>query len=118
LRGSAAPNPARGPLVGLAIVGPVVCYVPLIFEHSRGGVPAALSFLLVWALIGLAAYRLGRYRALNVATAVLGLRLLIIYFEVFGSLLDTGLGLLTGGLLTLLIAWAWVKKTRQWRGTP
>jgi hypothetical protein len=32
---------------------------------------------------------------------------------VFGSLLDTGVGLLTGGVLTLLIAWFWQKKMRQ-----
>jgi hypothetical protein len=37
----------------------------------------------------------------------------VIYFEVFGSLLDTGVGLVTGGILTLLIAWFWQKKMRQ-----
>jgi hypothetical protein len=38
---------------------------------------------------------------------------IVIYFEVFGSLLDTGLGLITGGALTLLLAWFWRKKTQS-----
>jgi hypothetical protein len=29
------------------------------------------------------------------------------YFEVFGSMMNTGLGLLTGGILTVLLAWFW-----------
>jgi uncharacterized membrane protein len=114
LRDESAVGPARGALLTLAIVTPIVCYAPLALHHDRTGVPAAASFLIVWAAIGVAAYRLGRVRLLNVATALLGIRLLIIYFEVFGSLLDTGIGLLSGGVLTILLAWAWVKKSRQW----
>ncbi|MFT3772922.1 MAG: hypothetical protein QM820_46650 [Minicystis sp.] len=113
-RAGAAQDPARKPLLALAITVPIVSYLPILFEHERGGGPAAASFLLVWSLIGYSAYRLGRIRLLNLATAFLGIRLLIIYFEVFGSLLDTGIGLLSGGVLTVLLAWLWVKKSRQW----
>jgi uncharacterized membrane protein len=102
---------ARVPLVVLAVAAPVMSYLPLLADHDHQGVPAAVSFLLLWSLYGFAAYRLGRYRALNVATALLAIRLLIVYFEVFGSLLDTGIGLLTGGLLTVFLAWVWVKKS-------
>jgi uncharacterized membrane protein len=41
------------------------------------------------------------------------LRLLIVYFEVFGSMLSTGLGMITGGALTLLLAWVWKRKSPQ-----
>jgi hypothetical protein len=37
----------------------------------------------------------------------------VIYFEVFGSLLSTGVGLVTGGALTLLMAWLWRHKTQD-----
>ena len=47
----------------------------------------------------------------NLLTALIALRVLGIYFEVFGSLLSTGVGLITGGLLTLLIGWLWRRKT-------
>jgi hypothetical protein len=44
---------------------------------------------------------------------MLALRILFVYFEVFGSLLDTGVGLVTGGVVTLLIGWGWQLKMRQ-----
>lgn len=42
------------------------------------------------------------------------LRLLVIYFEIFGSLLDTGLALITGGVLIVALAALWRKLTRRW----
>ena len=105
---------ARGSLVTFAVVAPLVTYLPLIAEHDRSGFWAAASFLVVWAIVGVAAYRLGRIRLLNVATAFVGVRLLIVYFEVFGSLLDTGIGLLSGGVLTIALVWLWVKNSRKW----
>ena len=50
-------------------------------------------------------------RAFNALTALIALRVLVIYFEVFGSLLSTGVGLITGGVLTLLVGWLWQRKT-------
>jgi uncharacterized membrane protein len=44
------------------------------------------------------------------------MRVLVIYFEVFGSMLSTGLGLVTGGLLTLLVAWLWHKQRSRLAG--
>jgi len=48
-------------------------------------------------------------RLLNLATAVIGVRILIVYFEVFGSLLGTGIGLVIGGVLTLTLVWLWIR---------
>jgi uncharacterized membrane protein len=56
---------------------------------------------------------LGSVRTFNLLTALIALRVLIMYFEVFGSMLDTGLGMITGGLLTLLLAWIWKKKSPE-----
>ena len=50
---------------------------------------------------------------LNLATAVIGIRILIDYLEVFGSVLGTGVGLVTGGMLTLGMVWLWVRKRRE-----
>jgi hypothetical protein len=55
--------------------------------------------------------QLGQVRAFNVLTALIALRVLAIYFEVFGSLLSTGVGLITGGALTLAVGWLWQRKT-------
>ena len=58
------------------------------------------------------AHQAGLINTLNFATAVIGIRILIVYFEVFGSLLGTGVGLVTGGVLTLGLVWLWVRKRR------
>jgi uncharacterized membrane protein len=66
----------------------------------------------VWlGLFAWASIQLGSVRAFNVLTALIALRVLVIYFEVFGSLLGTGVGLITGGALTLLAGWLWQRKT-------
>lgn len=115
------PAPTRNALLSVAVLAPIACYAPLLLAHDHEGrtatgIASAVSFMALWSAVGVAAYRAGRIRLLNVATALIGLRLLIIYFEVFGSLLDTGIGLLTGGLLMILLAFLWVKKTRDWKG--
>ena len=64
-------------------------------------------------LCAFVSYRVRHVRLFNTFTRLLALRILIVYFEVFGSLLDTGVGLVVGGLLTLLSAWWWQRKMRQ-----
>jgi uncharacterized membrane protein len=81
--------------------------------HGKWPLVAALAFIVVFGVVALAAHREGRSRLLHLATAAIGLRLLVIYFEVFGSLLDTGIGLVLGGLLTLLVTWFWARKRRD-----
>ena len=63
------------------------------------------------SLLAWTALQAGSRTWFNLLTAVIGLRVVIIYFEVFGSLLQTGLGLIAGGALTLFIAWFWLRKS-------
>jgi uncharacterized membrane protein len=88
-------------------------HLPMFMPHGKWPVAAAVAFIGVFAVVALAAHERGRPRLLHLATAAVGLRLLAIYFEVFGSLLDTGLGLVLGGLLTLLVTWIWARKRRD-----
>jgi uncharacterized membrane protein len=65
-------------------------------------------------MLGLAAWttlELGHVRAFNAFTLAIAIRILVVYFEVFGSMLDTGVGMITGGLLTLLLTWVWRTKS-------
>jgi len=61
-------------------------------------------------------------RVFNALTGAIALRILAVYFEVFHSLLSTGLGLITGGALTLLLAWLWRSRalslSRRLSGPP
>jgi uncharacterized membrane protein len=95
----------------------VACFAlahgPLFISTGGMQLPAAISFVGLWLLIAWSAHHARDVRLLNLATAMIGMRILAIYFEVFGTLLDTGLGLIIGGLVTLGLAWLWTRKRRQ-----
>lgn len=100
----------------LLLYGTVLGLVACLVQHSPMHLVAALSFMGLWGLVGWVAYVGRSYPLFQVATAVLGIRLLGVYVEVLGSLLTSGLGLISGGLLTLGVAWYWRKKTVQMHG--
>lgn len=97
-----------GSCAGLALLAPVLA-------PAEWGLVGALLFLGLWLIAAWAAHAGGRSIYLNIATAVLAGRLLIIYLEVFESLLGTGLGLIGGGLLTLGLVWLWLRVRRAFR---
>jgi len=68
----------------------------------------AVLFILYWAAIGAIAARAGWRGWFGFAFTVIGVRLLILYFEAIGGLTATGLGLIGGGVLCLaLTALGW-----------
>ena len=73
----------------------------------------ALTNLLYLCVLAWAAIKLGSKGLFNFVTAVVALRILFIYFEVFGSMMQTGIGLIVGGALTHLLAWLWFKKSNR-----
>jgi len=76
----------------------------------------ALGAIAQVAVLGVAAWTvlaIGSVRSFNSLTGLIAIRVLIMYFEVFGSMLDTGLGMISGGLLTLLLAWIWKRKSPE-----
>lgn len=102
-------------LLGLLLV---LGYGPLLVG-TRGldlGLVGALAFIGLWAVVAWVGYASQNARILNLATAVIGIRLIAVYFEVFGSLMDTGLGLVTGGLLTVGLTYLWARKRREISG--
>jgi uncharacterized membrane protein len=64
-----------------------------------------LLFIVYWAAIGWLAARAGQRVLFGLAFAVIGLRLLVLYFEAIGGLTATGLGLIGGGVLCLVLTW-------------
>jgi len=106
-----APTRARHAIT--ALLGLTLLSLGLGMGVERDDYPVIGALFQIAMLVALA-YRdahLGRVRSFNTWTALIALRLLIAYFEVFGSMLDTGLGMITGGLLTLALGWAWRKKS-------
>jgi uncharacterized membrane protein len=104
---------ARMPERVLLVACFVFAHVPFFTSTGDLDVVAAASFVALWLVVAWTAHDAGDAGVLNAATALVGVRIVAVYFEVFGTLLDTGLGLVTGGLLTLAIAWLWARKRRQ-----
>jgi hypothetical protein len=82
---------------------------------DREAIPAfgAVAQIVVLGLAAWTVLALGSVRSFNSLTGLIALRVLVMYFEVFGSMLDTGLGMISGGLLTLLLAWIWKRKSPE-----
>jgi uncharacterized membrane protein len=97
----------RAPLLAL-LIGSLVIWslglavVPL--GGKSGDLVRALLFIVYWIGIGAAAARAGRRGLFGLAFTMVGLRLLILYFEAIGGLTATGLGLIGGGVLCLVLA--------------
>jgi len=75
------------------VVAFVVMHAGTLLPHSDWPIAAALAFIGLWWCVAVAAHRGALRPVLHLATAAIGLRLLVVYFEVFGSLLDTGIAL-------------------------
>jgi uncharacterized membrane protein len=110
-------HPAGVPAVRVLLVLLLVLgYGPLLLASGKQDLIGALAFIALWAVVAWVGYATHNARVLNLATAVIGIRLIAVYFEVFGSLLDTGLGLVTGGILTVTLTYFWARKRRELAG--
>jgi len=110
--------PQRGRLLLCALIGlSLLAYLPgawaehaSSYRHSNGHELQGAAYLVV-ALLLLAAYFAVREqrRLFNAMTILVGLRFLIVYFQVIGDLATTGLGLMASGLVLIGTALAWYK---------
>lgn len=81
------------------------------WHTSPMNVIGALTNLAYLCLLAWVALKIGSTLLFNFLTAFICIRILVIYFEVFGSMMQTGLGLIAAGTLTLLLTWLWFKKS-------
>jgi uncharacterized membrane protein len=109
---------SAGRLPGLALLG----FSFLVWAaslHNSGldrwaiDVVNALLFIIYWGGIGAVAARAGWRSWFGFAFTMVGLRLLVLYFEAIGGLTATGFGLLGGGVLCLALAAAGWRLTRR-----
>lgn len=85
-----------------AAMGLVIITLPFVGAVDLG-VAAALLFIGYWVFIGWLGERTMQMRLVSIAITVIAVRVFFIYVEVFGSLLSTGFGLISGGLVMLLL---------------
>jgi hypothetical protein len=95
------------------LVSVVAGFMPFLTPHPRWPVVGAGIFMAYWALIGWTGLRLGYRGLLNTAIVIIALRLVIVYIEVFGDLLSTGVGLIASGVLLIALVWGTRKLIRK-----
>lgn len=88
----------------------VLIFGPLLNSTRGLDLIAILCFLIYWSMISKAALDRESPIVFRVATFLVAARIVIVYFELVGSLFDTGLLFLTGGGLILIAARFWYTK--------
>jgi len=86
-----------------AVVSLVVQMLPLLAPQAGNSIIAALAFMAYWVFIGGLSQGLGHMRLVSLAITIIAIRIFVIYVEVFGSLMDTGIGLIVGGVVMLAL---------------
>jgi hypothetical protein len=74
-------------------------------------------FTALWSSVARAAAAEGWTSLFGVAVAAIGLRIFIVYLELFGSLAATGGGLIAGGGLLVGLSWLWHRIVTRRSGT-
>jgi hypothetical protein len=87
------------------LVSVLAGFMPFLTPHPHWPVVGAGIFMAYWAMIGWTGLRLGYRGLLNTAIVIIALRLVIVYVEVFGNLLSTGVGLIASGVLLIALVW-------------
>ena len=112
----------RRPVIALLGVSFVVWAAALLLARAWSAEQKAsfeaifgLLFIVYWAAIGWLAARAGQRVLFGMAFTVIALRLVILYLEAIGGLTATGLGLIGGGVLCLLLTWLGWRLTRRMR---
>lgn len=83
------------------VISAGLAFLPLLLPHASWPVLAALSHMLYWGFCGWVAAKTGYPNALRWAVRLIALRLVILYVEELGSLMQTGLGLIFSGVLLI-----------------
>lgn len=95
------------------LISVLIGFAPLLIPHTNWPVVGAGVFMAYWALVGWTGLQSGYRSLLNLAIIVVALRLVIVYVEVFGDLLSTGVGLIATGALLIAVVWMTGKLIRR-----
>jgi uncharacterized membrane protein len=88
----------------------VISAIPLIFPlHDGHPLIGCILFIIAWGGAAAVAAGMDRKRLFDCAALVIGIRFIVVYFQVFGSLAATGIGLILSGAVILGIAYVWFR---------
>jgi uncharacterized membrane protein len=94
-------------ICGTIIASVLLFLIPFSFVTGAHDILGCALFITTWSGAAAIAVAIQRKALFDFAALVIGLRFIIVYFEVFGSLAATGLGLIVSGAVILGTAYAW-----------
>ncbi len=108
-------------IIGVIMGLPLVIILPQIFGEAffAGGVGkffGALFTLVMLFLLGLVFIVRDNKKLFHLVTLFMGIRFLVVYFQVFENLATTGFGLIVSGLIIIGVALLWFKKRDDLEG--
>ncbi|WP_199554971.1 DUF2157 domain-containing protein [Sandaracinobacteroides hominis] len=99
------------PLLLPMLAGPVLAFALALAiphaDHTASRLIGVAIFIAMWVAVAQGAAQAGWNGVFAVAIAAIGIRIFIIYIELFGSLAATGGGLILGGLLLVGLSYIW-----------
>lgn len=84
-----------------ALVSTLTCMIVYIFPTFDHEAVRAVAFIAYWIFIGWLAQNTGFMRIVTLAIVIIAMRIFAVYVELFGTLMDTGIGLIVGGAVML-----------------
>ena len=93
-------------------------YLPWMVRSVEVHLIGMALFIAFWALVTRAAWETQNHGLFRFATFMVAARVVGIYFELFGSLMDTALLLISGGIITLMVARYWHRKSQALFSKP
>lgn len=113
LRGAALAERDARTLIVLAAVSAAMLAVPFMVPWLQSDVIGAVAFVAYWLFVGWCGQRMGRPRIASLAIVAIAIRIFIIYAEALGSLMMSGFGLISGGIVMLLLIWVARRLNRE-----
>jgi len=112
-RGTELPRPLIVPLIVAPLIAAALALAVPHPDHMISRLVGVVIFIGLWAAVAQGAAAGGWNALFAIAVAAIGLRIFIIYIELFGSLAATGGGLILGGGLVVALTWLWNRIVRR-----
>ncbi len=91
----------------------LIC-LPWIFQRPAFDLIGVGSHFILCGFLGWIALKIHHKKLFNWMAGLAGFRIVTVYFEVFGSLLETGFGLIATGVIILSFVLVFLKKFPRW----
>jgi len=96
------------------IINSLLICLPWALPREAFDLVGVASHFILCGVLGWIALKISHRKLFNWMSGLAGFRIVTVYFEVFGSLLETGFGLIATGIFILAFVWGFLKKFPRW----